>query len=219
MPALGHTVTAMTSLPVDYLALAAQATTDHAAANQRHQEAVRDSQLAAFAQLVFTAAGHDVSTVKLTPSDQGDWMSVASYDCPDGEPTGDVDDLEEAMDDAVSDLPDTIHSYWADLPGVTYDGDRRYGDKATVDVHAAATALLEQTQQNADGAESATGPAPVVVREQEMVGKTVASVTAGEEQVRDTYKDEYTVERTLITFTDGTQAMFGEVHMDLYSID
>lgn len=205
----------MTSTPADYRALAEQATHDHTAANKRYQDAVRDSQLAAFAQLVFTAAAADVITVHLEPSDQGDYMTVSGVVGTD-DTVPDVD--EDTLEDGASDLPDTVHSYWAVLPGVAYESDRRYGDKATVDVHAAAAPLLEQVQAPTADTPAAASNA-VIVREQEMVGKTIASVSTGEEQVRDTYDDEFTIDRTLLTFTDGTQAAFGEIRMDTYTID
>lgn len=122
----------------DYAALAAQAETEHRKANERYTAAVEDSQLAAFRELVFTAAADGITEVKLEPSDQGDYMSITSV-------TGGSDDLdmEEVLDQSAMDLPDTIHSYWAALPGVTYDSSKRRGDWAVIDIVVAAPAAFE----------------------------------------------------------------------------
>ena len=53
----------------------------------------------------------------------------------------------------------------------------------------------------------------------DMVGKTIASVTESDVTMRDTYGDEFTVTRTVITFTDDSTTTFGDVQMDLYETD
>lgn len=130
----------MTTAPLgEYAALAEQAFTDRQKANERYQQALKDSQLAAHRELVFTAATEDITHVSLEPSDQGDYMTVEALDVD--------DDTMEALDGAAADLPDTIHSYWATLPGVTYESSRRNGDRATVDIKAAAEALIAATPE------------------------------------------------------------------------
>jgi len=120
-----------------YAALAVLAIAEHRAANERYAAAMKDSQLAAFRELVFTAAANDIPEVWLEPSDQGDYMTLTgiSFD----------DDLVELLEDAATDLPDTRSSHWADLPGVLYEDSKRRGDRATINVRVAAEALLNPT--------------------------------------------------------------------------
>lgn len=120
-----------------YAALARLAESEHRLANERYTQAVKDSQLAAFRELVFTAAAAEVTHVSLEPSDQGDYMSVNPLDVD--------DEVMESLDNGAADLPDTIHSYWAKLPGVEYESSRRMGDKAVIDIKVAADALLNPT--------------------------------------------------------------------------
>ena len=53
----------------------------------------------------------------------------------------------------------------------------------------------------------------------DLVGKTIASVTEHDVTMHDTYGDEFTVTRTVITFTDDSTTTFGDVQIDLYDID
>ena len=129
---------------LDYAALATQAATAHHEANKRYSQALQDSQLGAFWELVFTCAAGGIVTIKLSPSDQGDYMTID--EALDAEGNDLVDDLDDLYDTA-NDLPDTIDSHWAILPGVTYEDSRRYGDTATIDITVAAPAAVEAVRQ------------------------------------------------------------------------
>jgi hypothetical protein len=119
----------------DYEALAEQAVKDHAEANERYSQAFRDSEYAAFQELVFTAAAAGVTVVNLEPSDQGEHMTITDYE-------GGDDDVEEMLDQAAMDLADNMSAHWTMLPGVTYEGSKRNSDNASIDIKVAAEALI-----------------------------------------------------------------------------
>ena len=126
----------------DYVALAAKAETNHRTANERYAQAKRDSEIAAFSELVFHAAAAGVVTVELEPSDQGDWMSIVDFaDAKGNQP--DEEGLEEALDNGAMDLQDYSEAHWVMLPGVTYDNSKRTTDRATIDIPVAAQGLLD----------------------------------------------------------------------------
>lgn len=127
----------------DYSALAAAAEKAHREANERYAEAFRDSEIAAFNELVFTAAAAGVATVVLEPSDQGDHMTIDSY--VENDPLdGEEKDLFDSLYEGAMDLQDSISGTWAILPGVSWD-DRGY--RATIDITVAAPAARDALAQ------------------------------------------------------------------------
>ena len=130
-----------------YEELAAMAAKAHREANKRYSQAMQDSQIAAFRELVFTAAAAGIVTVEMLPSDQGDYMTISHAPDVDGVDLVDSDDLFEAMEDAAMDLPDSISSHWALLPGVDYVNSRRAGDSAGIDIAVAAPAAAEALRE------------------------------------------------------------------------
>jgi hypothetical protein len=126
----------------DYAALAAKAQADHTAANERYWQAKRDSEIAAFSELVFHAAAAGVVTVELEPSDQGDWMTVVDFTDAEGKQPEDAG-LESALDDGAMDLQDYSEAHWTMLPGVTYESSKRTTDRATIEIPEAAQGLLD----------------------------------------------------------------------------
>lgn len=192
---------------VDYAALFAKADADLKDANARYSQAAADSMDAAFRGLVFGCAAHDVTTIKLEPSDQGDYMSIVWLLGPDGDDHEDSDDLSDDLWNFASDLTDYTDAPWRILPGITVPD---VGYTVEIDVKVAAEGLV--------GLAGEAAPEQLTRRD-DMVGKTIASIEEGSETYLDTYKDEVTVEQTYITFTDGTKATFGEVSMDLYTTD
>lgn len=129
----------MTTTP-DYAALAAQAERDHRGANERYQESSTASSLAAFRQVVFSAAAAGVTQVELHPSDQDDHMSLS-----DVTPTElHTSELDNDLWDGVSDLTDYPSADWAGQPGVeaTLSPSHDQITSATIDIKVAAEALL-----------------------------------------------------------------------------
>lgn len=121
----------------DELFTKAQADLDDA--NERYRQAAVDSMDAAFRALVFGSRAVGVETVRLDPSDQGDYMTTTHFLDASGEDHPDADALDEQFWQFASDLTDYPDAPWRILAGVEV---AENGTSVSIEIRQAALGLL-----------------------------------------------------------------------------